>query len=55
MKFIIEKKAQVDGILATKHRGDGAAVAELEAEIDTHVFRRYGLTPEEIQLVEGTR
>ena len=37
----------------TKRLGDEAAVKELEARIDRHVFRLYGLTPEEIALVRG--
>ena len=44
--------ALVDRILAAKRAGDEATVKALEAEIDTHVFRLYGLTPEEIQLVQ---
>ena len=47
--------ALVDRILAAKRTGDEATVAGLEAEIDTHVFRLYGLTPEEIQLVQGAQ
>ena len=43
----------VDSILAAKRLGDEATVKELEGRIDTHVFRLYGLTPEEIALVEG--
>ena len=43
--------ALVDRILAAKRTGDGATVPDLEAEIDAHVFRLYGLTPEEIELV----
>ena len=45
--------ALVDRILTAKRAGDDAAVGELEAEIDAHVFRLYGLTPEEINLVRG--
>jgi hypothetical protein len=45
--------ALVDRILAAKGSGDEATVNELEREIDTHVFRLYGLTPEEITLIEG--
>jgi hypothetical protein len=44
----------VDGILAAKRTGDAATVTALEAEIDTHVFRLYALTPAEIDLVKGT-
>lgn len=34
--------------------GDESRVAALEAEIDAHVFRLYGLTPEEIVLVKSS-
>jgi hypothetical protein len=44
----------VDGILAAKRTGDAATVTALEAEIDTHVFRLYALTPAEIALVKST-
>lgn len=44
----------VDRILAAKRAGDAATVAALEAEIDTHVFRLYGLTDEERTLIKGT-
>ena len=44
--------ALVDGILAAKRRGDAGAVARQEAEIDTRVFRLYGLTPEETALIQ---
>ena len=37
----------------TKRAGEEATVKELEGRIDRHVFRLYGLTPEEIALVEG--
>ena len=40
-------------ILAAKRAGEEATVKELEGRIDRHVFRLYGLTPEEIALVEG--
>ena len=33
----------------------GMSVSQLEREIDQLVYRLYGLTPEEIQLVEGPR
>jgi hypothetical protein len=45
--------ALVDQILGAKRAGDAAAVARLEAEIDAHVYRLYGLTAPEIALVEG--
>ncbi len=43
----------VERILATKRSDPRADVSGLEAEIDAHVYRLYGLTPEEIALVEG--
>ena len=43
----------VDSILAAKRLGDEATVKELEGQIDRHVFRLYGLTPEEIALVQN--
>jgi hypothetical protein len=43
----------VDSILTAKRAGDEATVKELEGRIDRHVFRLYGLTPEEIALVRG--
>lgn len=46
-------KPLVDSILTAKRAGDEATVKELEGRIDTHVFRLYGLTPEEIALVRG--
>ena len=60
--------ALADRILATKRSGDAglahpptsrvpsatSAVERLEAEIDTHVFRLHGLTPEEIALIQGS-
>ena len=42
------------GILAAKRTGDAATVTALEAEIDTHVFRLYALTPAEIALVKSS-
>jgi hypothetical protein len=42
------------GILAAKRTGDAATVQALEAEIDTHVFRLYALTPAEIELVKAS-
>ena len=58
MKSIIEQKAlmrmlRVLPILAAKRVGDAATVAELEAEIDTHVSRLHGLTPEETALIQA--
>ena len=43
----------VDRILAAKHRDAEADVSALEREIDELVYALYGLTPEEIKLVEG--
>jgi len=42
------------GILAAKRTGDAATVTVLEAEINTHVFRLYALTPAEIKLVKSS-
>ena len=44
--------ALVNRILAAKRAGDDNIVAQLETEIDAHVFRLYGLTPDEIALVQ---
>ena len=41
-----------DRILAAKQRAD-ADMSALEREIDRLVYALYGLTPEEIQIVEG--
>lgn len=43
----------VDRILAAKQRDMEADVSALEREIDQLVYALYGLTPEEIQIVEG--
>ncbi len=40
--------------LPAKQRDAGADVSELEREIDGLVYTLHGLTPEEIELVEGT-
>lgn len=45
----------VDAILAAKRTGDEPTVADLEERIDREVFRLYGLTSEEIALVQGAR
>ena len=42
----------VERILLAKRAGDEVAVKELEAAIDTHVFRLYTPTPEEIKIVK---
>jgi hypothetical protein len=38
---------------AAKRAGEEEVVKDLEEQIDRHVFRLYGLTPEEIALVRG--
>jgi len=43
----------VDGILAAKKRDPVADTSALEREIDALVYRLYGLTAEEIKVVEG--
>jgi adenine-specific DNA-methyltransferase len=43
----------VTRILAMKHRDAEADVSALERQIDQLVYRLYGLTPEEVQIVEG--
>ena len=43
----------VKQILAAKRRDPGADTTALEREIDRLVYDLYGLTPEEIKLVEG--
>lgn len=45
----------VDKILAAKRANPNADVSALEREIDRHVYRLYGLTEEEIRIVEGNR
>jgi type I restriction-modification system DNA methylase subunit len=44
----------VDQILASKKRETEKDTASLEREIDRHVYALYGLTEEEIAIVEGT-
>jgi hypothetical protein len=44
----------VDRILAAKQRDAEADVSSTEQEIDRLVYDLYGLTPEEIAIVEGT-
>ena len=41
-------------MMPKKASNTGADVSELEREIDAAVYALYALTPEEIQLVEGT-
>ena len=43
----------LSSILAAKQRDAAADVSALEREIDELVYALYGLTPEEIQIVEG--
>ena len=43
----------VERILSAKQRDAGADVSALERELDELVYALYGLTPEEIKLVEG--
>jgi hypothetical protein len=43
----------VDRILAAKQRDAEADTSALEREIDQLVYALYGLTPEEIKIVEG--
>jgi hypothetical protein len=43
----------VERILSAKQRDAGADVSTLEREIDELVYALYGLTPEEITMVEG--
>jgi len=42
----------VERILTAKRAAPDADTTALEREIDERVYRLYGLTPEEIQLVE---
>ena len=44
--------ALVEKILAAKQRDARADTSEMEQEIDRHVYALYGLTPEEIKIVE---
>ena len=43
----------VERILSAKQRDAGADVSALERELDELVSALYGLTPEEIKIVEG--
>jgi hypothetical protein len=43
----------VDRILAAKKRNPESDTTALESEIDSLVYRLYGLTPDEIATVEG--
>jgi type II restriction/modification system DNA methylase subunit YeeA len=44
----------VQTILAAKKQNPAAATSALEREIDQQVYALYGLTREEIAIVEGT-
>lgn len=46
---------RVDKILAAKRADPAADVSAWEREIDERVYRLYGLTKEEIKLVEGEK
>jgi len=43
----------VDHVLLAKRRDAGADVSAWECEIDQLVYALYGLTPDEIHIVEG--
>ena len=45
----------VERILSVKRRDAGADVSELERELDELVYALFGLTPEEISIVEGEK
>jgi hypothetical protein len=45
----------VERILSAKQREAGADVSALGRKIDELVYALYGLTPEEIELVEGVK
>ena len=45
-------EALVDRILAAKQANPQADVTNLEREIDERIYHLYGLTPEEIRIVE---
>ena len=44
----------VDRILAAKRKNPAAETSALEREIDQQVYALYGLTPEEIKIVEDS-
>jgi hypothetical protein len=56
--FAVQQSKQltvlVDRILAAKKQNSAADTSALEREIDQQVYALYGLTPEEIAIVEGT-
>ena len=43
----------VDQILAAKKKDPNADTSALERQIDKMVYELYGLTPEEIEIMEG--
>jgi len=45
----------VDNILAAKQKDSNADTSALERQIDEMVYELYGLTPEEIAIVEGKK
>ena len=47
-----QAEGSVDPILKTKQANPAADVSALEREIDDRVYRFYGLTPEDIKIVE---
>ena len=46
--------SRASAITAAKKINPAAGTSALEREIDQHVYALYGLTPEEIAIVEGT-
>ena len=52
------ERAAIAGLVAkcltAKQRDARVDTSELEQEIDRHVYALYGLTPEEIQIVEAS-
>jgi hypothetical protein len=44
----------VESVTAIKKKDPAADTTALEREIDHHVYALYGLTPDEIAIVEGT-
>lgn len=49
----IENKTDVVGIDLDRVRSLERQIAQVDAEIDQHVYRIYSLTEEEIKIVEG--
>lgn len=44
----------IDSVLSASERNSRVNISALEREIDQQVYALYGLTPEEIAIVEGT-